>query len=216
MGLLRKYVLYQFRLKAMALVLALMLWFSMTYLGESKMVFSVPVSFEHLNKAMVVREVDSRDVLVTLDGPLSVLKNLTPHDINVALDLSRSKEGRQIFTIKKDDVFVPSSVKIESIKPDYVVLGIDKIVEKELPTVVKLDGKWANTYQVASWSPRTVKVEGSRELLGRLDAIETLPVDGAFKRSQETLDVPLNTKPLEGGNIRPGTVRVVLRRIGGR
>ena len=36
MGMLRKYVLNQIRLKAMALVLAVMLWFSMTYLGTRR------------------------------------------------------------------------------------------------------------------------------------------------------------------------------------
>ena len=214
MGILRKYVLNQIRLKAMALVLAVMLWFSMTYLGESKMVFSVPISFEHLGRAMMVREIDTRDVLVTLNGPLSVLKNLTPHNISVALDLSRSDEGRQILMIRKADVFVPTSVKIETIKPDYVVVTIDKVVEKSLPTVVKLDRKWADIYQVASWYPRLAIVEGPKELLDRINVVETLPADGDFKRRQETLDVPLNTKPLEARRIRPETVRVVLRSEG--
>jgi len=214
MGMFRKYVLNRIRLKAMALVLAVMLWFSMTYLGESKMIFSVPISFEHLGRAMMVREADTRDVLVTLNGPLSVLKNLTPHDISVALDLSRSNEGRQILMIRKADVFVPTSVKIESIRPDYVVVGIDKIVEKSLPTVVKLDRKWADIYQVASWYPKEAIVEGPKELLDRTEVVETLPVDGDFKRRQETLDVPLNIKPLEARKIRPETARVVLRRVG--
>ncbi len=215
MGVLRKYVFNQIRLKVMALVLAVMLWFAMTYLGESKMVFSVPVSFEHLGEAMMVTEADTKDVLVTLNGPLSILKNLRPHDINVALDLSRSREGRQIFTIRKADVFVPNSVKIEGIKPDYVVIKIDKVVEKKLRTVVRLDKKWVDIYQVASWYPRSVIVEGPKDLLDGIDLIETLPVDGDFKRLQETLDVPLNIKPLEARKIRPETARVVLRRIGG-
>lgn len=214
MGVLRKYVLNQIRLKAASLVLAVMLWFSMTYLGESKMIFSVPITFEHLGRAMTVREADTKDVLVTLNGPLSVLKNLTPRDISVALDLSHSDEGRQILMIRKGDVFAPTSVKIESIKPDYVVVAIDKIVEKSLPTVVKLDRKWADIYQVASWYPKDVTVEGPKELLDRTNVVETLPVDGDFKRRQETLDVPLNTKPLEARRTRPETVRVVLRQIG--
>ena len=61
MGILRKYVLNQIRLKVMALVLAVMLWFSTTYVGESKMVFSVPISFEHVGKALMVRDADTRE-----------------------------------------------------------------------------------------------------------------------------------------------------------
>ena len=49
----RNYVFKDVKLKAMALVLAVMLWFSMTYLGESQMAFSVPIAFENLSKTEV-------------------------------------------------------------------------------------------------------------------------------------------------------------------
>lgn len=214
-SLVRKYVLRNARLKAMALVLAVMLWFSMTYLGESKMVFSVPVSFENLSKTSVLRDADSRDVLITLNGPVSILKNMRSRDIVAPLDLSRAKEGRQVLVIKKTDVSVPAGLKIESIKPDYIVVEIDKIVEKQLRTVVKLNTKWVGIYQIASWQPRYVRVEAPKELLDRSDLIETIPVDGDFTRQQETQNVPLNLRSLEAKRARPGKVTVVLKKIGG-
>ena len=162
---LRKWVLNEIRLKILAVVLAVLLWFSMTYMSEQKITYSVPVAFENLTKTMAVREADTRDVLITLNGPLSILKNLRPKDIRVTLDLSRARDGRQIFSIRKGDVLVPSGVKIESLKPDYVVVEIDKIMEKQLRTVVKLGDKWVGIYRVASWYPQHVSVEGPEELL---------------------------------------------------
>jgi YbbR domain-containing protein len=211
----RKYLLNEIRLKAMALVLAIMLWFSMTYLGESKMAFSVPISFANLNKTMVLREADTRDVLITLDGPVSILRNLRAHDITAPLDLARARDGRQVLAIRKNDINVPNGLKIESVKPDYIVVEIDKIVEKQLRTVVRLDRKWSGIYQVSSWQPRYVRVEGPRELLDKSDLVETIPVDGEFSRQQEVQTVPLNLKSLEAKMARPETVQVVLRRIGG-
>lgn len=210
----RKYLFNDIRLKAMALVLAIMLWFSMTYLGESKMVFSVPISFENLNKTMVLKEADTRDVLITIDGPVSILKNLRAHDVFAPIDLSGIKEGRQVIATRKSDISLPNGLKIESIKPDYVVVEIDKIVEKQVRTVVKLDSKWAGIYEISSWSPGYVRVEGPRELLDKLTSVETIPVDGEFRHSQEVCNVPLNLKSLEVKRARPETVRVVLTRVG--
>ncbi len=214
MNLLRKHVFNDLRLKVLALCLALMIWVSMNYMGESKMAFSVPIAFQNLNKALVVREMDSRDIMITLNGPLSVLKNLRAGDIRVVIDLSRVRDGRQIVTVRKADVVVPNGVKIEGVKPDYVVVEVDKIVEKRLRTVVKLGDQWAGIYRVVSWHPLFVSVEAPQEILDKRDSLETLPVDGEFKEQQEILDVPLNAKLAEARRVRPEMVRVVLKKIG--
>ncbi len=176
----KTYLFHEIRLKALALMLSFMLWFSMTYVGESRMGFLVPLSFENPGKGMIVRETDTRNVMITVGGPLSVLKNLKADDIKVPLNLARAREGRQIFSIRKGDVIVPNGLKVEDAKPDYVVVELDKLVEKHLRIIVKLDKRWANTYEVASWHPAYADVEGPRELLEKEAAVETLPVNGQF------------------------------------
>jgi len=211
--ILKTYVTNEIRLKVLALLLAVILWFAMTYVGDRKIGYSVPIVFENLSKSLAVMETDTKEVMVTLGGPLSLLKNLRPGDIRVPLDLFRTKEGRHTVSIRKADVLVPSGVKIESIEPDYVVLEIDKIMEKQLRTVVKLDDKWAGIYRVASWSPKSVTIEGAEGLLDKSGPVETIPVDGDLTQHQEVLNVPLNIKTFLPGKVRPEMVRVVLKRI---
>jgi len=212
--LFKKYVLNELRLKILALLLAVVIWVSMNYMGEMQMAFSVPIGFQNLNKAMVVRDTDSRDVMITLNGPLSILKSLRAGDIKVTLDLSRAKDGRQILTIRKGDVVVPNGVKIEGVRPDYVVVEVDKIVEKQLRTVVKLGDKWEGIYRVTSWYPQYVNVEAPQGLLEKRESLETIPVDGDFTQQQEVLEIPLNAKPVEARKVRPETIRVVLKKVG--
>ena len=83
-----------------------------------------------------------------MNGPLSMLKNLKSGDIKVSLNLSSIREGRHILSIRKGDVMVPNGVKVEGANPDYVVVDIDKTVEKHLRAVVKLDEKWVGIYRV--------------------------------------------------------------------
>jgi hypothetical protein len=201
------------RLKILAIVLAILLWFSRTYLGESAMTYSIPITFDNLHRSLVIKETDTRDMVITLNGPLSDLKNLKPRDIKATVDLARAKEGRQIFSLRKGDIVVPNGVKIESLKPDYVVLEIDKLMEKELRTVVKLGDPWEGIYRVVSWYPRSVTVEGPESGLADQSSITTIPIVGDLTRQQEVVDVPLNIKSLTLRKIRPETVRVVLKRV---
>jgi YbbR domain-containing protein len=209
----QKYVLNELKLKILALALAILLWFSMTYLGESKMTYSVPISYENLGRSLSVRNADKSDVTILLNGPLYDLKNLKPKDIKVSVDLGRIREGRQFISIKKGDVVVPNRLKIDSINPDYVVLEIERIMEKDLRTIVKLDQKWESIYRIVSWSPRNVAVEGPESVLAGKKSVDTIPVDGDLRQQQEILDVPLNIKSLAARKVQPETVRVVLKRI---
>ena len=213
-GFIRNFIFREFRLKAVALLLAVVFWFSANYMGQSKMGFMVPVSFYNVDKGEVITETDTRNILITVNGPPSILKNLKAGEIRVPVNLSRVKEGRHVFSIGRGDVIVPPGLKVEDARPDYVVVELDKIVEKRLRVVVRLDKKWQGAYEVASWRPVYVYVEGPRESLQKKGVLETLPVSGNFTRQQEVLDIPLDAKSLDARKVVPETARVVLRRTG--
>jgi hypothetical protein len=214
MGFIRNLIFKEFRLKALALLLAVFFWFSATYMGQSKMGFMVPISFYNIEKGEVIRETDRRNILITVNGPPSILKNMKAEEIKVPVNLARVKEGRYVFSIGKGDVIVPPGLKVEDARPDYVVVELDKIVEKRLRVVVRLDKKWQGAYEVASWRPAYVYVEGPRESLQKKGVVETVPVSGNFTRQQEVLDVPLDAKSLEARRVVPETAHVVLRKTG--
>ena len=211
MGFLRNYILKDYKLKVLSLILAAMLWVAISYIGESKMTVSIPVAMEGLRKELIMEKMETDSVLVTIGGPISILKNLRARDIKVAVNLSGAKEGAQVFTLAKDNVTVPKGVKVEEVKPDYIALEIDKAVEKRLKVVVKLDERWTGTYGIKTWHPQYVIVEGSEEGLKNRQVIETVPVNGNFKDKEEEIDVPL-AKGIFARKIRPETIRVRLRR----
>jgi YbbR domain-containing protein len=212
MDFFRRHIFNDFKLKILSLVLALMLWVAVAYMGESRMSIAVRVSAENLAKNLIVSKMDPDEVFVTLDGPISVLKGIRARDVRIALDVANLKEGRQVFNLYKDNVSRPEGLKVDAIKPEYVVIETDSLVEKRLKTVVKLDKKWTGLYVVKSWAPRYVTVEGSRDALKGRDSIATLPVDGSFMSEEEGVDVGLDMKDMAVRKIAPDNVRVTLRR----
>jgi YbbR domain-containing protein len=212
MDFVRKYIINDWKLKGLSLVLAVMLWFAISHVGESKLSVSVPILPANLEKDFMIKSMDNEDVLVTISGPVSVLKNLRPKDVKVPLDLGELKNGRHIVNIQKTDIVVPKGVEVEAVKPGYVVIEIEKTLEKRLKTVVKLDNKWKALYSVKSWYPQYVTVEGPKVSIEKIEAIDTVPIDGNFMALEEELDVALDTKGLLIRKVRPETIRVIIRK----
>jgi hypothetical protein len=212
MNLITGYILKDFKLKVLSLVLASMLWLAVSYMGESKMSISVRVSADNLSRDLIVSKMGAEEVLVTLNGPVSILKDIRARDVGVSLDLSKVKEGRYVYDLQKNNVRVPKGIQVEEVKPDYVVVEIDRIIEKRLKTVVKLENKWMGMYSIKYWAPHHVSVEGSGDALKDINFIETIPVDGNFISEEETVDVSLNTKDLTIRKIKPDTIKVILKK----
>ena len=76
MDFVKRYILNDWKLKGLSLVLAIMLWFAVSYVGESKLSVSVPVLPANLEKDFMIKNMDVEGVLVMISGPVSVLKNL--------------------------------------------------------------------------------------------------------------------------------------------
>jgi hypothetical protein len=210
----KKHILNNGRLKVLSLVLASMLWFATTYLGESHVTMAIPVQLANLSRTGITRTLDTREVLVTLNGPLSLLKNVKPGDVNLVIDLSKAKEGRQILTVRKSDIVVPKGIRVEEVRPDYVVLELDRTVEKYLRIIVKLDEKLAKEYKVVSWSPQHTLVEGPKQVLEDRESVETIPITGELLNHGDVIEVALNSKDLCARKVRPDLVKVVLKRAG--
>lgn len=212
MSFIRKYIINDWKLKGLSIVLAIMLWFAVSYKGESKLSVSVPVAPANLEKDLMIKSMDTENVLVMISGPVSALKNLRPKDIKAPVDVGELKSGRHVVSIQNTDIVVPKGIKVEAVKPDYVVVEIERTLEKRLKTVVKLDSKWKSLYSVKSWYPQYVTVEGPKTSLEKIDTIETVPIDGNFMAIEEELDVALDTKEMFVQKLRPETIRVIIRR----
>ena len=212
MSFYREYIRKDIKLKLLSLVLACMLWFAVSYVGESKISIPVKVPIESLDRDYMLGKLETDEVFVTVSGPVSILKQVRSRDIRLVLDLSKIAEGRHVVTLEKKDVEAPKGIHVDSIRPDYVVMEIDRAVEKQVKTVVRLEKKWSAIYKVKSWSPRYLTIEGPRGPVERLTALETLPVSGPFSKNEEELYVGLDTGGVVLRSIKPDMIRVVLRR----
>jgi len=207
------YIIRDIRLKILSIILAILFWFAVSYTGDTKMTISVPVTLNNLARQYIIKNTDPDSVLLSISGPVSIMKNLRARDIKIVIDLSEIKEGRYTLNLSRENVILPNGLKAEDIKPDYINLEIDGVIEKRLKTVARLDKKWSDIYKIKSLYPQYVTVEGSRESLKDKDTIETNVIDGNFLGDEEEVDIGLDTRGITLKRIRPETVRVILKRM---
>lgn len=210
---LASYIIKDLKLKILSVILAVLFWFAVSYTGDTKMTISIPISLNNLARQYIVKSIDPESVLLSISGPVSIMKNLRARDIKIVIDLSDVKEGVHTINLFRENIILPNGIKAEDIKPDYINLEIDSIIEKRLKTVVKLDKKWSEIYKIKSWAPHYITVEGSKGSLMERDTIETNVIDSNFLGDEEEVDIGLDTRGIIVKRIRPETVRVILKRM---
>ena len=208
----KKLILENWKLKLLSVALATMLWFVVYLIGETKKEISVPVSIVNLNKGYVVMKIDIAKVDITLTGRVSVLKDIKENDVRVSLSMSNIQEGENIFNISKGNIQIPRGVQISDIRPTSTKIDVDRIIEKKVKTVVKLDRRWVGEYELKSWSPDYVTVEGPKRRWEKKTVIETVPINDELKHAEETVTVFLDMEGLQTSKIKPDAVKVVLRK----
>lgn len=213
MNILREYILKDIKLKLLALILAILFWFAVSYTGDTKMTVSIPVIFNNLEKQYIVRNIEPDHVLLSLSGPVSVMKNMKLKDLKITVDLAGIKQGKHSINLSKDNVNLPNGIKLDTFKPDYINLDIEGIIEKRLRVIVKLDKRWEGIYRIKSWHPNFVLIEGTKDTLNNRETIETNIIDGNFFHEEEEIDITVDTKGMVIKKIRPETIRVILKRI---
>ncbi len=215
-NLLQRYVIKDWKLKALSLALAIMLWYTVFQIGEPKKDLTIPVSITNLPRSMMVTKMDPERVFVTVSGRVSLLKELKDHDVNAVVNMSGAKEGESVFNFSKTNISVPKGIEIVEVKPGTVRLTVEKIVEKTLKVTAKLDKKWKGRYDIVLVSPQHVVAEGPRKALDKLVTIDTLPINGDLRRNEEALNVGLDLEGMSRTGVKPDNVRIVLKKRGGR
>lgn len=196
-------------LKVLAVVLAVSMWFFITYRGQAEMSLDVPIGFKNVPRGLEILKQSVRNVTLTMRGHERLLKSLRPVDIGVTIDLSNAKKGEATFFFDKDNVVAPRTLDILRIEPTYVKVTLDESIEKVVPVKPAIIGTPEKGYRVTTVEvkPSTVRVEGAKTELARVAVLRTEPIDITGLDSDIRQNVRLNSN---GRNIRTDVAEVTL------
>ncbi len=183
-------------LKLVSLTFALILWFFV--MGERKLEvgFQVPLELENVPPGlMVANEVPSL-IDVRISGPRTVLMNLHPNDISIAVDLKDLPPGLTSFKRLEERLNIPTALKVTRLSPSFVDVKLERIKQKTVPVHPVFAGTPAEGYQFGAIqvSPVLVTVEGAESEIKDVTEVPTEPIEVEGSKESFTLMVPLDYK----------------------
>ena len=165
-------------LKALAVVLATVLWLTVAgdHLVERGM--RVPLEFRNIPPELEIVGDPPEAVDVRLRGSSALLARIEPREIVAVLDLSTARPGSRMFHIRNDEVHAPYGVEVAQVVPGTLALDLEKSGRRTVTIVPALDGEPAPGYVIGRVTsvPAAVDVAGPESRLRQLTSATTEPV----------------------------------------
>lgn len=181
-------------LKLLSLIFALILWFFVMGEQKQEVPYAVPLVLKNVPPGMMVASEVPGRVDVRISGPRTLMMNLRPADMSIAVDLKDLQPGLTSFKRLEEGFNLPSALKVTRVSPSYVDVKLERIREKVVPIQVMLSGAPANgaVVEAVVAVPPRVTVEGAESEIQNVAEVVTEPVDLTGIRESFRMMVPID------------------------
>lgn len=110
-------------LKALALGLSIILWFSMTGARReriSERSCSIPLTVVNLPSNLVISSPLPDLVAVRLRGPFTAIRQADPTKMEAVMDLAGARPGERSYMLSADDINAPEELEVVALSPETV------------------------------------------------------------------------------------------------
>jgi len=173
-------------LKAVAIVLAGLLWLTVAGDHFVERSMRVPLEFRNIPDNIEIVGAPPETVDVRLRGSSALLARIEPREIVAVLNLSTARPGSRMFHLRVDEVRAPYGVEVAQVIPGTLAIDLEKSGRRTVPIVPALDGEPAPGFVIGrvTSEPATIDVEGPESRLRQLTGATTEPVEVSGSRSR--------------------------------
>ena len=189
----KHWILQNWFLKVVSLLLATLLWAAVSNQASSEIGLDVPLEYRNIPSQLEITGDMTNTIQVRLRGSSNVIKGITAKDVSTSIDLGKMRTGEKIVALSPQNVQVPFGAEVIRVNPSTVRFTLERTVTKTVDIVPTMAGQPANGFEVgqAFVNPNTVEVEGPESLVDMLSAVATTPIRLDRKQSsfEQTADL---------------------------
>ena len=154
------------------------IWFSVSRGQDTLVSLDIPVDYINRKPGTEIFDTSVKSVSLVLSGSGALVKSITPDQVGVRLDLSKSVVGPNAFSITSDNISLPPGIILREVTPNEIAVLIDETIKKELPVQIDWAGKLPEQLILveAVSDPGTVEVVGGKRILEKLVTVYTQKV----------------------------------------
>lgn len=199
-------------LKAMAVLLATALWFTVAGEHQVERALRVPLEFRNKPPHLEIVGDPPSAVDIRVLGSSALLSRMEPGEVVAVLDLSTARAGSRLFHMRADSVRVPYGVQVLQLTPATIALELEQSLKRTLPVVPAIEGDPPPGFVVGNVKadPPTVDVLGPASHVRALTSATTEPVPVAGERRTIVDSVTVGVSDTAVRLIEPRTATVTV------
>ena len=126
MNFLRRWILHNFWLKILSLVLATGLWLAISPDQEpAEITLRVPIEFRHVPPQLEISSVNTPEAQVRVRGPEQMIRELRSTDIHADLELKDANPGERTFNLTAQQIHVQRDLTVVQVVPVRVTVTME-------------------------------------------------------------------------------------------
>jgi YbbR domain-containing protein len=218
-ALFKRYVVHNFSLKFLSLLLATGLWFMIARDEQpAEVAIRAPIVFQHVPEKLEISTESIPEAQIRVRGPERTIRQLKINEVQAEIDLAGVKSGERTFDLTSQQVRHPRDVEIKQIVPSQLRLAFDTRLTREVPVNPRVTGIFASGEEIVKkdCDPPRVNISGPRRHVERIDAATTDPIDatGTFGSAVFTTNVYVSDPLVQVEHATTIRVTVVVQKIG--
>jgi YbbR domain-containing protein len=181
----KRYVLHNFGLKVLSLLLATGLWFWISREEQpAEVALRAPIVFQNVPSQLEIASEAIPEAQIRVRGSERVIRQLQANEIHAEIDLAGAKPEERTFDLTSQQVRHPSDVTVVQVVPSQLHLAFDTRSTREVEIHPRVTGNFADGEQIVKVEadPSRITITGPRHHVERIDAATTDPVDATGTR----------------------------------
>ena len=123
MSLLRRWVLHNFWLKILSVLLAIGLWLAISPdQAPAEITVRVPIEFLHVPPQLEISSMNVPEAQVRVRGPERMIRDLRSTDIHADLEMKEASPGEQTFSLTAQQIHLQRDLTVVQVVPTRVTV----------------------------------------------------------------------------------------------
>jgi len=216
MAFVRRWVLHNFWLKVLSLVLATGLWLAISPDQEpAEVAVQVPIEFQHVPPQLEISTEKIPEAQIRVRGPERLIRDLRSTDIHAELDLGDVKPGERTFDLTSQQIRHQRELHVVQVVPGQVHLSFDTRLTRDVEIHPRVAGNFATGEQIAKVmvEPERITITGPQHHVEGVETATTDPIDASGTRTRATFvtNVYIPDPLVQVVNPTPIRVTVIMR-----
>jgi YbbR domain-containing protein len=214
MDLMRRWVLHNFWLKVLSLLIATGLWLVISPDQEpAEVAIRVPIEFRHVPQGLEISSATIPEAQIRVRGPERLIRDLRSTDVHAELELVDAQAGDRTFDLTAQQIRHQRELSVVQVVPGQLHLSFDtRLTRDDVEIHPRVTGVFVAGEQIAKVlvDPERITITGPRHHVETLDAATTDPIDASGTRTQATFVTNVYVADALVQVVRPTPVRVTV------